>query len=255
MEVFNLISQECVTIINQKIVSNVTYWKNNYQKCMDVLNNINTILVRNNINCQEITHELNKISVVNDVLIPQVNLKFPDAKKKKPTPRQTQDIYKTLKESYNRTEIKSFNIIKSPNKEPNLNRLTTSEFVIKLKEYKKEIDSGDNIILKNAVHFGHWLQIGFEKFTASKIEGKILKGLTYNDFLQQKCDIKKTWALSMRNFYKVCAEYPQLLHCKMPLSFFLKNRTQIIKYFQQNVVLGQSWKHNITCRCRHCGPM
>lgn len=163
------------------------------------------------------------------------------------------DIYRVVKHEFHHKnpELGACVIPQVPNI---AGEMTLENLEPKLNKCQEMMREVDDMTLYNAANFGHLLELAFTTFQEEK---ESLKSMwpTFKFWVEDRCQITDTWAKELRNFYNLVHEYPQLLFCRLPLSFFRKNRKHILTYFSCEHEIALQWKHPVTCQCNCCGPL
>ena len=75
--------------------------------------------------------------------------------------------------------------------------------------------------------------LAFEKFQEEKNIKRVYGN--FDDWLDLRCKVKKTWAPQLRLFYKLFHPYKKVLRCKLPFIWFVKNGKTIVDYFKSRI--------------------
>jgi hypothetical protein len=255
--------ESAVLTANRLVQDNVDYWMRTCSKYITVINNIKELLSlykAGNIHDTLCSMVSNVPDVSSPPPVPQLLLHIPPPNGcsafKTRTNKETlspPDIYDIIRREYKHTEPSalSVNIVPSvPETAHNLDLQNLEEKIVKCQDMIKEVD---NMTLYNAANFGHWLELAFCTYQREK---DTLKSVwpSFRFWVEKRCGVSDTWAKELRNFYSLVSIYPQLLFCRLSLSFFRRNRKHILGYFSCELETALRWKHPLTCVCQCCGP-
>lgn len=249
--------ENAVTTTNKLVEDNIMWWMKRGSECLSLFTSIKELLTLYNAGEAHValTDLLEKVPTFsNPPPIPKLLLHLPDATKRKTATaarksQQPKEVYEELKESY-----KPFDPEIGPVSTPEENKnYTLQELRTSITESKERLEEGQNFTLIHAANMGHWLSLAFDQFQEDKKEGRVLFS-TFDMWLQDLCGIKRTWGIQLRKFFEMCVKFPQLLRCRVSLSFIMKNRQQIVQYFTMEPDLSVKWAHFYNCDCGHCGP-
>ena len=98
----------------------------------------------------------------------------------------------------------------------------------------------------NAYVIGTWLEAAFTKFEENMANRR---GGNFEDWLNVNTHFKKSKANDLRNFAKLAKTIPKILNCKLPLTFFTKNFSVLMKHVQGK---NEAWNHSFMCQCQLC---
>lgn len=253
--------ESAVYTTNQLVQDNVYFWMKKYSDCVMILNNIKELLTLYNAGDIHSTLKdmLQDIPSASDPpAVPQLYLHMPYVAerdtikpKRKHTPSPP-EVYHQMKSAYMHKQPCPENqgLIPIPENTDNMDLSQMETHIVRCRDIVREID---NMALTNSANFGHWLEISFKTFRQNKMLGKI----TFPNFaawVNDRCGITERWAKELRHFYQLAADYPQILFCRLSLAFFKLNRRHIYAYFSSDPVIGNKWKHALSCPCANCGP-
>ena len=126
-----------------------------------------------------------------------------------------------------------------PNEFPT-EELTLEEYETKIKECEKCFQTVENYHLKNAFVYGKWIEKAFQKFREDK-KNRVISVTNFDDWVNQKCFVKKTRARQLRKFYKTFKQYTKALQCKLPFIWFVCNGNAILNYFKDHEEEANQW--------------
>ena len=89
--------------------------------------------------------------------------------------------------------------------------------------------------IRNAYVIGTWLEAAFTKFDQTKANR--LSG-NFEDWLNVNTNVKKSKANSLRNLAKLAKTIPKILNCNLPVTFFTKNFSVLMKHFHRKTKHG-----------------
>ena len=101
-------------------------------------------------------------------------------------------------------------------------------------------------IMLNAYVIGTWLEAAFTKFEENKANRL---GGNFEDWLNVNTNFKKMKANDVRNFAKLTKTIPKILNCNLPITFFTKNFSVLMKHFHGK---NEAWNHSFMCECQLC---
>ena len=84
--------------------------------------------------------------------------------------------------------------------------------------------------IRNAYVIGTWLEAAFTKFDetmANRLSGN------FEDWLNVNTNVKKSKAKDLRNFAKRVKTIPKIFNCNLPVTFFMKNFSVLMKHFHR----------------------
>ena len=93
-----------------------------------------------------------------------------------------------------------------------------------------------------------WLSIAYDKFQNDKKHG-LISG-NFDDWINQRCNVKPRWARQMWKFYKLFSPYKKVLRFKLSFIWFDKNVLTVVKYFESHPAVAIPWTHEIDCACK-----
>ena len=96
-----------------------------------------------------------------------------------------------------------------------------------LKTFSKSIKEDENMGLKNKTVIGGWILI------TSKVCRRQNLSCRFEDWLYAESRIKRQTSYNYRNLYKLMSIAPNLMNCKVDVSYFFKNHETIFKYFDE----------------------
>lgn len=174
------------------------------------------------------------------------------SKNMKPPPSPV-DIYNIVKSEYKHKEPKDLSVCIVPCVPDTGHDCELQNLEVKIRECRDIVTEVDNMTLYNAANFGNWLDVAFSTYQRDK---RSIKSVwpSFGLWVESRCGITEKWAKELRNFYKLVSEYPQLLFCRLSLSFFQNNKKHILTFFSCEPELALKWKHPLVCRCKKCGP-
>ena len=111
--------------------------------------------------------------------------------------------------------------------------LTLEEYETKIKECDRCFQIVENYHLKNAFVYGKWIEKAFQKFQEDK-KNRVVCVTNFDEWIDQKCFVKKTRARQLRMFYKRFNQYIKVLQCKLPFIWFVCNGNAILNYFKDH---------------------
>ena len=146
-------------------------------------------------------------------------------KEKKSNERSAETLIKQMYQEYQQTDLAQ-----------GLSQLTIlppseMELTDILQEITKITGHYSNIkkcSIRNAYLIGTWLEAAFTKFDAT--EANRLSG-NFEDWLNVNTNVKKSKANDLRNFAKLGKTIPKILNCYLPVTFFTKNFSVLMKHF------------------------
>ena len=121
------------------------------------------------------------------------------------------------------------------------------EYIVQ--EIAKITDHYSNIekfSMRNAYVIGSWLEAAFTKFEENKADRL---GGNFEDWLNVNTHFKKSKANDLRNFAKLAKTIPKILNCNLPVTFFTKNFSVLMKHFHRK---NEAWNHSFDCQCQLC---
>ena len=125
-----------------------------------------------------------------------------------------------------------------PREEPSFEAITDN-----LKTFSKSIKEHENIGLK------HKSLIGGRLIMASNVyRRQNLQCRGFEDWLYEKCRIKKQTSCNYRNLHRLMSVAPKLMNCRVNVTFFLKNHEILFKNFADEEI-QTPWKHTVFCTC------
>ena len=180
---------------------------------------------------QEITHVLHIIT----------QPKIPN--KKKSNKRSAKTLIEQMYKEYQQTDlaqaVSHLTLLPSPEME--------LEYIVQ--EIAKITDHDSNIekfSMRNAYVIGSWLEAAFTKFEENKVDRL---GGNFEDWLNVNTHFKKSKANNLRNFAKLANTIPKILNCNLPVTFFTKNFSVLMKHFHGK---NEAWNHSFDCQCQLC---
>ena len=245
---------------NSLVQDNVNFWMTKYSECALLLNNIKGLLAV--YKAGEIHQTLcemleNKPTASNPPPVPQLMLHIPvvnpSSKKAAKQTTSPMDIYRVVKHEYQRREPGVISDSVIPQVPGSLSDVTLENLEDKVRKCQEIVQEVDNMTLYNAANFGHWLELAFGVFQQEKEAVKLIWP-SFKSWVENRCGISQQWAKELRNFYTLVSEYPQLLFCRLSLSFFRKNKKHLLSYFDCEPEIALRWKHPLVCKCQKCGP-
>ena len=117
-----------------------------------------------------------------------------------------------------------------PSEEPSFEAITGN-----LKTFSKSIKEHKNMGLKNKFLIGGWL------FMTAKIYKRQNLSCRFEDWLYEKCEIKRKTSYNYRNLHKLISLAPKLMNCRVNVTYFFKNHEILFKYFVDEA--QTPWKH------------
>ena len=251
--------ENAVCTANSLVEDNVNWWMKTCSGYITITNNIKGLLSW--YNAGELHNTLcdmlkNLPDVSSPPPVPQLlmHIPFPKQKRKKQKVEVTPvDVYWELKSAYkhNAPCPENKGSVPLPENTDDMDISELEAYIVRCRDIVSEVD---NMTLYNASNFGQWLNIAFGAFQSHKKCGKVLWP-TFEMWLKDKCGISKLWATELRHFASLSQKYPQILFCRLSLSFFRKNRRHILSYFDSVPDIAEKWSHALTCSCSQCGPI
>lgn len=126
-----------------------------------------------------------------------------------------------------------------PNKFPT-EALTLEEYEKKIKECDRCFQTVENYHLKNAFVYGKWIEEAFQKFQEDK-KNSVISVTNFDEWVEQKCFVKKTRARQLRMFYNRFNKYIKVLQCKLPFIWFVCNGNALLNYFKDHEEEANKW--------------
>lgn len=126
-----------------------------------------------------------------------------------------------------------------PNEFPT-EELTLEEYGTKIKECNRCFQTVENYHLKNAFVYGKWIEKAFQKFQEDK-KNNVMSITNFDDWVDQKCFVRKTRARQLRIFYRRFNQYIKVLQCKLPFIWFVCNGNAILNYFKDHEEEANQW--------------
>ena len=83
----------------------------------------------------------------------------------------------------------------------------------------------------------------FEENEANRLSGN------FEDWLIVNAHFKKLKANNLRNFAKLAKTIPKILNCNLPVTFFTKNFSVLMKHFHGK---NEARNHSFDCQCQLC---
>ena len=250
--------ENAIQTTNQLVQENVHWWMSKCSEYIAIINDIKGLLSL--YNAGELHQTLcdilgNLPDVRSPPAVPQILLHLPAPKthaKKRKLTQPPDDVYSEMKATYLHQPPCSEHtgIVPYAENADTMDLQELESHIIKCRDIVSEVD---NMTLHNSAKFGQWLDIAFWSFQAKKKEGRVLWS-TFEMWVKEKCGISNVWATEMRHFYHLTHKYPQLLFCRLSLSFFKKHRKTLIAYFESHADIASCWTHNLACTCMNCGP-
>ena len=117
-----------------------------------------------------------------------------------------------------------------PSEEPSFEAITDN-----LKTFSKSIKEHENMGLKNKSLIGGWLIMASNVYRRQNLSCR-----GFEDWLYEKCRIKRQTSYNYRNLHKLMSVAPKLMNCRVNVTFFLKNDE--MKFFL-NILLMKKYKH------------
>ena len=96
--------------------------------------------------------------------------------------------------------------------------------------------------IRNAYVIGTWLEADFTKFDETKANR--LSG-NFEDWLNVNTNVKKSKVNDLRNFAKLTKTIPKILNCNLPVTFFTKNFSVLMKHIHGK---NEGWNHSFDCQ-------
>ena len=124
-----------------------------------------------------------------------------------------------------------------PTKEPSFEAMTGN-----LKTFSKSTKEHENMGLKNKFLIGGWLLM------AANIFGRQNLSCRFEDWLYEKCGIKRQTSYNYRDLHKLMSVAPKLMNCRVNVTYFFKNHEIIFKYFADEA--QTPWNHEFFCTCK-----
>ena len=121
------------------------------------------------------------------------------------------------------------------------------EYIVQ--EITKITDHYSNIekfSMRNTYIIGSWLEAAFTKFEENKGDRC---GGNFEDWLNVNTHFKRSKANNLRNFAKLMKTIPKILNCNLPVTFFTKNFSVLMKHFHGK---NKAWNHSFDCQCQLC---
>ena len=254
--------ENAIHTANELVQDNVNYWMGKYSECVMLLNNIKGLLALYE------TGDIHKtlcdiLDTIPDASDPPpapqlfLHIDSPTGKGCKPrkpkNPATPVDIYSIVRTQYKRENPMGASACVVPRVPDTTLGLQLQNLESKIRECQNIVTELENMTLYNAANFGNWLEVAFSTYQREK---DMLKAVwpSFELWVESRCGITVKWARELRKFYKLISEYPQLLFCRLSLSFFRKNAKGIVSYFSCEPEVALRWKHPFTCSCTHCGP-
>ena len=103
-----------------------------------------------------------------------------------------------------------------------------------LKTFSKSIKEDENMGLKNKTLMGGWVLI------VSKVYRRQNLSRRFEDWLYEKCGIKRQISYNYRNLYQLMSVAAKLMNCRVN-TYFFKNYEILFKYFDEET--QTPWKH------------
>ena len=99
-----------------------------------------------------------------------------------------------------------------PSEEPSFEAITDN-----LKTFSKSIKEHENMGLKNKFLIGGWLIMASNVYRRQNLSCR-----GFEDWLYEKCRIKRQTSYNYRNLHKLMSVAPKLMNCRLNVTFFLK---------------------------------
>ena len=130
-------------------------------------------------------------------------------------------------------------ILDIPSEEPSFEAITDN-----LKTFSKSIKEHENMGLKNKSLISGWLLM------TAKIYKRLNLSCRFEDWLYEKCEIKRQASYNYRNLHKLMSLAPKLMNCRVNVTYIFKNYEILFKYFVDEA--QTHWKHESFCTCEDC---
>ena len=109
----------------------------------------------------------------------------------------------------------------------------------------------ENFSLKGKTLMSGWLLTAAIIFRRDKNTlGKRLPG-KFENWIYKECSMKKQTIYNYKNLYKFMRLAPQLLNCRVNMTFFVKNHDILFSYFEESQEQTPC-RHNVRCECETC---
>jgi len=105
----------------------------------------------------------------------------------------------------------------------------------------RKLDRMENFQLNNIFNYGQWLLLARESFRAAKDKNELLS-TNFIDWLDVRCNLKKTRAYDYMKFTERFSMFPGILKCQLPFYWFKTNGGRICNYLQANAEDGRKWQ-------------
>lgn len=218
--------ESAVCTANRLVEDNVNWWMKTCSGYITIINNIKALLSL--YNAGELHQTICNI-LADDALpdvrspppVPQLLLHIPVPEipqKKRKSAVSPVDIYAEMKSAYSHKSPSPENqgSVPLPETAHDMDLTKLEGYIVRCRDIVSEVD---NLTLHNAANFGQWLDIAFSAFQLQKRSCKLLWP-SFEMWVKEKCGISKLWATELRHFASLSQKYPQILFCRLSLSFF-----------------------------------
>lgn len=183
--------------------------------------------------------------------VPQLFVEEPPEKKRKKQSEYSIEcaglmLIKEMEDNFIRGESVHFDV---PNILPE-GDVSLVEYETRIKQCENCFKTIENYVIQNAFVYGAWLSKAFDKFQNDKRCG-LISG-NFDDWINQRCEVKPRRARQLRKFYKLFSPYKKVLRCKLPFIWFDKNGLSVVEYFESHPAVAIRWKHEPDCACGTC---
>ena len=165
------------------------------------------------------------------------------ANEKKTNERSTKTLIEQTFQEYQQTDrpqaISHLKLPPSPEME-------LEDIVQEITKITYQYSDIEKFSMRNAYVIGTWLEAAFTKCEENKANR--LSG-NFEDWLNANTHFKKSKANYLRNFAKLTNTIPKILTCNLPITFFMKNFSVLMKHFLGK---NKTWNHSFMCECQLC---
>ena len=107
----------------------------------------------------------------------------------------------------------------------------------------RKLNRVENFKLNHIYYYGQWLLAARESFRDAKSKNELLFwSNNFIDWLDERCNLKKTRAYDYIKFVDRFSMFPGILRCQLPFHWFKTNGGRICNYLQANEEEGRKWQ-------------
>ena len=70
----------------------------------------------------------------------------------------------------------------------------------------------------------------------------------FNDWIDSRCEVKKTRVRQLRTFYKLFHPFEKVLGCRLPFILFVRSGPTVVECFESRREVAQPY-HELDCAC------